>query len=321
MMIGKILPGTKKNVSLKRYTTFKIGGLAKYFYVAKNKEDITWAIKAAKKLNMQYFILGEGSNMLVSDRGFNGLIIKLENCNLKIPVFRRSGKVCKVYAEAGVPFATLVRETGKRGLSGLEWAGGLPGTLGGAIRGNAGAFGGETKDRIIYVEALDNNLKLKKLPKSKCDFGYRSSIFKKRGWIVLSAAMRLEKGDRKKIEAMARDRIRYRKEKGPLAWPSAGSIFKNCTLPAAPAKTREKFKNVIKSDPFPVIPAAAILADAGLKGFRIGGAMVSPKHPNFIINIGGAKAEDVLKLTNFIKKKIKSKYGISLEMEIQPLGF
>lgn len=308
-----ILPGISHNLQLKRYTTFKIGGLARYFFVARTKEDVIRAVTVAKKMKLPFFILGEGSNVLVSDEGFNGLVIKIENCKLKIENSR-------LYAEAGVPFSTLVKEAGQRGLAGLEWAGGLPGTLGGAVRGNAGAFGSETKDTIVFVEALDKNLHLRKLSRAQCQFGYRTSIFKKRNWIVLAALMRLKKGDKKKIQRIAREHICYRKEHGPLEYPNAGSIFKNCDLRLVSKETQKIFRNVIKKDPFPVIPAAAIIAEAGLKGLQQGSAQVSEKHPNYIINLGGAKAKDVVRLIGLVKKKVKLKFGIVLEEEIQYLG-
>ena len=314
MNLKSYLPGVCKNISFKKYTTFKIGGKAKYFYIAKNKKDIIKAIKIAQRFNLPFFILGEGSNILVSDKGFNGLVIKIQASNFKI-------QDSKVYAEAGVPFSVLVRETIKRDLAGLEWAGGLPGTVGGAVRGNAGAFGGETKDTILSVEALDNNLRVRKLSKAQCQFGYRTSIFKKKNWVVLSVVMKLKKGNRKELQKIVKEHIRYRKERGPLEYPNAGSIFKNCELKKVPVKTRKIFLDVIKNDPFPVIPAAAIIAKAGLKGVKIGKAQVSPKHPNFIINLGEAKAEDVRRLIKLIQQKVKNKFDIVLEPEIQFLGF
>src|SRR3989344_7340069 len=146
--IEKELPRIKKNIFLKNHTTFQIGGKAQYFFVAKKKEDIIKGIKTAKKLKTPFFILGEGSNVLISDKGFEGFVIHIKNTDYSIQDTR-------LYAEAGVLMSVLVRETTRRGLLGLEWAGGLPGTLGGAIRGNAGAFGGETKDSVLEVEVLD----------------------------------------------------------------------------------------------------------------------------------------------------------------------
>ncbi|KPJ55598.1 hypothetical protein AMJ49_06775 [Parcubacteria bacterium DG_74_2] len=313
MDIKKFLSGIKKNVPLKRYTTFKIGGPAKYFFVAKNKEDIIKAVNITKKLKIPFFIFGEGSNLLASDKGFKGLIIKIRNSKFEI---RNS----RLYAEAGVKISKLVEETGKLGLSGLEWAAGLPGTLGGAIRGNAGAFGRETKDNIFEVEILDEKGNFKKLSKKQCNFSYRSSIFKKKNWIILLATLKLKKGNKKKIQAIVKNHIKYRKKRQPLNFPSAGSIFKNVDLKKIPKRIRKKFSKIVKKDPFPVIPVGYLISEAKLPGLRIGRAEISKKHPNFIINLGNAKAKNIKKLINLTKKKIKNKFGINLEEEVQFLG-
>ena len=303
----------KTNVSLKSHTTFRIGGPAKYFFEAKKKEELIESLKIARKNKTPFFILGEGSNVLVQDKGFKGLVVKL---NAKHYTLNPN----KLYAQAGVSFSTLVREAGKKGLAGLEWAGGLPGTLGGAVFGNAGAFGGETKDTVIWIEALDKDLKVRKFTKEQCQFGYRTSIFKKKRWIVLSAMMRLTPGDKKTIQAIARSHIKQRKERGPLKYPNAGSIFKNCALSKVSKKTAKIFKEVIKKDPFPVIPAAAIIAKVpGLMGTKTGGAQVSTKHPNFIVNFGNAKSKDVLELIKLVKQKVKAEFGVELEEEVQLL--
>ena len=312
--IENILPGIRKNISLKNYNTFKIGGPSKYFFVAKNKEDIIKTVQAAKKLRIPFFILGEGSNLLVSDKGFKGLVIRLQNRKYKV-------KSLILHAEAGISFPVLVRETTKLGLAGLEWAGGLPGTLGGAVIGNAGAFGGEIKDVISAVEILDRKGNVRKLRRPQCNFSYRSSILSKNNWIVLSAFMKLKKGNKKNIQSIAKDHIRYRKERHPLEYPNIGSIFKNCNLTKIPKKIRANFSHVVKIDPFPVVPTAYLISEAGLKRLRVGKAEVSNKHPNYIVNLGGAKAKDVIKLIHLVKEKIKNKFGVVLEEEIQFVGF
>lgn len=308
------LPGVKKNISLKNHTTFRVGGKAKYFFEAKTKEDIIRSVKKANLLKLPFFILGEGSNILVSDSGFKGLVIKIQNSKLKI-------KNPRLYAEAGTPMKQLVEETGKLGLLGLEWAGGLPGTLGGAVRGNAGAFGGEIKDSIVKVEAIDKSGRVMKLSKKECEFSYRSSIFKQKNWIVLSALFRLEKGVKKETQKTALDHIQYRKEKHPLEYPNAGSIFKNCDLKKIPVSHIKIFYGAVKTDPFLVVPSAFIISEAGLKGKKIGKAEISKKHPNYIINRGGARAKDVIQLINLAKEEVKKKFNIVLEDEIQYLGF
>ena len=307
--LKKQIPGVRRNVSLKNHTTFRIGGPAKYFFAAKTSEQIVKAVQAARSLKLPFFVLSGGSNVLMPDKGFSGLVIKIQNTKYKV-------RDTKVWAEAGVPMATLVRETGKRGLQGLEWAGGLPGTLGGAVRGNAGAFGGETKDSVVEVEALDHEGKRRKFSGRECQFAYRSSIFKKKGYIVLVATMQLRKGNKEKIQAVAKEHMRYRKERHPLEYPSAGSIFKNCDLKETPETIQVQFKDVIKTDPFPVIPAAALIARAKLQRMRVGDAEISEKHPNYIVNLGNATANDVLQLIARVEKKIKNKFSIDLEEEI-----
>lgn len=301
----------KTNVPLRDHTTFRIGGPARYFFEARTEKDLIAALKTAKKMKLPFFVLGQGSNLLVSDKGFAGLVIKVQATRYKIQGSR-------LWAASGVSFSTLVRETGKRGLAGLEWAGGLPGTFGGAVFGNAGAFGGETKDNIVWVKALDRNFKVHILNKKQCKFGYRTSIFKKKRWQVLSAKVLLKKGDKKTIQGIAHSHINQRKERGPLEYPNAGSIFKNYKVSDAPKKVVKMFKEVIKKDPFPVIPTAAIIAKTpGLMGTKIGGAQVSTKHPNFIINNGWAKANDVLRLIKLVKREVKERFGVDIEEEIR----
>jgi len=326
--LEKLLPGVRKNILLKKYNTFQIGGPAKYFFTAKKKEDIGKAMKTAKKLNIPLFILGEGSNLLVSDKGFKGLVVRIQNTKYKIPRTNpaQRGKVrgrqnTLVYAEAGVSLPLLVQATTKRGLSGLEWAGGLPGTFGGAIRGNAGAFGGEIKDVILKVECLDGKGIIRRLSKRQCVFSYRSSILKKNNWIILSALLKLKKGRKKTVQLIAKDHVRYRKERHPLEYPNIGSIFKNCDLKKIPKKIRASFDQVVKVDPFPVVPTAYLISETGLKGLRVGRAEVSRKHPNYVVNLGGASSKDVIKLIHVVKEKVKKKFGITLEEEIQLLGF
>jgi len=314
MDIEKLLPEIRKNVFLKDYTTFKIGGKAKYFFVAKNRKEIIKAIKTAKKLKIPFFILGGGSNILVSDQGFNGIVIKCQMSNVKC-------QNRKIYAEAGVPLSLLVNVAIDNNLTGLEWAAGIPGTIGGAIRGNAGAFGNSIADIIEEVEVFDiNDLKIKKIKKDDCKFSYRNSIFKKnKNLIILSAKIKLKKGNKIQIRKIVKERIKYRKSKHPLKFPSAGSVFKNVDLKKIPKKRRDNFSKVIKKDPFMVIPAAYLISEAGLKGLKVGQAKISEEQPNFILNLGRAKAKDVIKLIGLIKKRVKNKFKILLEEENQYL--
>lgn len=315
MNIKKELPGVKENILLKKYTTFKIGGRASYFFIARKKEELIKSLKIAKKHSLPSFILGNGSNVLISDKGLKGLVIKLENKNYKI---RNS----EIISDSGTPLFLLVREAVKRNLAGLEWAAGIPGTIGGATRGNAGAFGKSMKDIIKEVEFFDlNNLKIKKIKNLKCNFSYRDSIFKrKRNFIILSACLKLMKGKKKIIKEKIREFLNYRKERHPKQ-PSAGSIFKGVRAKDLGEKFFRKFpeaKNAVKEKG---IPAAFLIDQCKLSGKKIGRAQISKKHPNFIINLGGAKTKDVIKLIHLIKKKVKNRFGITLEEEIQHLGF
>jgi len=306
----------KNNVLLKNYSTFQIGGKAKYFATIRNESELEEAIKFCKEKNIPFFILGGGSNVLFSDKGINGLIIKMENKKFN---FLENNKVL---AESGCEMKEIVKATIERGLAGLEWAGGLPGTLGGAIRGNAGAFGGEIKDcveKVIAFSQKDN--KKKEYSQKECQFGYRSSIFKKNKEIILSAVLSFKKGDAKELKRKVEEKINYRKERHPLEYPNAGSIFKNCPLDKIPENVKERFKDKIKFDPFPILPSAVLIAEAGLIGFKKGGAKISEKHPNFIINFNNATFQDVIYIIKKVKDTVFEKFGVVLEEEIEIVEF
>ncbi|MFZ3137410.1 MAG: UDP-N-acetylmuramate dehydrogenase [Thermodesulfovibrionales bacterium] len=319
----------RKNVSLKNYTTFKIGGRAKYFFIAKTKEDLFCAITAAKKLKLPFFVLGGGSNLLVSDKGYNGLIIKMQNAKIKMQ-FKEfhsslaSAKAsandkskCKIICESGTPLALVVSEATKNNLSGTEWASGIPGTVGGAVFGNAGAFQKSMKDIVKEIEVLDaKDLRFKIYDFKKCQFGYRDSIFKyKKNLIILSIVLNLKKGKKSEIKKKIKEYLNYKKERQPLNYPSAGSIFKNPSDFSAGELGEE---NKSSSSSF---AAARLIEKCGLKGKRIGQAKISEKHANFIVNLGNARAKDVKKLINLIKKEVKKKFGALLDEEIQYLEF
>lgn len=300
---------------MKNHITFKIGGPAEYFFIARKKGEIVKAVKVSKKLKLPFFIIGGGSNLLVKDGGIKGLVIKNQD---ESPIALKPNDI--VEAPAGIVLGKVVDFSIKNSLKGLEWAGGLPGTFGGAIRGNAGAFGGEIKDSIFQVRALDNSFKLIKLSNKQCRFSYRNSVFKEKNWLVLSALLKLEKGDKKELKAVSDSRIEYRREKHPLEYPNAGSIFKNVDLKKVSPNVQEIFKDKVKKDPFPIIPSAWFIIGAGLMGERIGQAQISKKHSNYIVNLGGAKAKDVLGLIDLAKNKVKEKFGVDLEVEVQILG-
>lgn len=313
--LQKLLPSLKRNVLLKNYTTFKIGGMARYFFIVRKKEDIIKAVKVAQEFKIPFFILGGGSNLLVSDTGFKGMVIKIQLKSFET-------KDSKIFTEAGTPLSLLVKKSMKKNLTGLEWAAGIPGTIGGAIRGNAGAFRGEMKDVVKEVEALDlKTLKIKEIKNQNCQFGYRTSFFKKKKiFIILSAILMLKKGSKKKINKKIKEYLIYRKKRHPQK-PSAGSIFKNVELTTLKKNFFRKFpeaKRVIKEK---ILPAAFLIHQCQLTGKKLGKAQISKDHPNFIINLKGARAKDVKKLINLTKKKVKNKFGITLEEEIQHLGF
>ncbi len=306
----------KENVPLARYSNYKIGGPARYFFAPKSIAELQAALREAGQRKLKILILGGGTNMLIHDLGWDGLVLMPSFDKLKV-----EGDM--VQAGAGVRTSELVAFSARKKLSGLEWAGGLPGTVGGAIRGNAGCFGGETKNSVVEVQSVDVRTgKLRIRNRKACGFGYRASIFKKRDGqeVIVSATFRLAPGDPKKISASIKEKMRFRREKHPLEYPNIGSIFKNVPLEDVPAAKRKRFAEVLKTDPFPVVPAAYLISEAGLKGVTKGGAMVSPKHPNFIVNALGATAADVRALIALVKKRVKAKYGIKLEEEVIVLG-
>ncbi|MDP3991102.1 MAG: UDP-N-acetylmuramate dehydrogenase [Candidatus Nealsonbacteria bacterium] len=304
----------QKNVLLKNYTTFKIGGPADYFFVSENKTDLLQAIRLAKKKNLPFFILGGGSNLLISDRGYKGLVIKIKNQKMKAVNENIS-------AEAGVTLNKLVSLSLNNNLTGLEWAAGIPGTVGGAVRGNAGAFGESMQNVVENVEVFDvKNNKFKKLRKTDCQFSYRNSVFKENpNLVILSCEFLLKLERKKKIQGKIEKNLSYRKLHHPKQ-PSAGSIFKNVsqrTLKKDFFKRFPEAQKVIKEN---VLPTAFLIDMCGLRGKRIGGAQISETHPNFIINTGKATSKDVLSLIRFVKTKIKQKTGIEIKEEIKKLN-
>jgi UDP-N-acetylmuramate dehydrogenase len=304
-----------EQVPLAEHSNYRIGGPAKYFCEAANEEEIRAAVLFAREQRVPLFVLGGGTNLLIDDGGFSGLVLKVSTMELQF-----DAKQLIVTVGAGVPVADLLKFTIAHALSGLEWAGGLPGSVGGAIRGNAGAFKGEIKDRIVSVESFDvETLQTISRENSACKFGYRSSIFKEKNGreIVLSGKIKLDKGDPQQIAAKIQEKINYRIERHPMEYPNIGSTFKNVDLKLVPKIWRDAVAQVVKVDPFPVVPTAYLISEAGLRGTQHGAAMVSPKHPNFIVNLGGATAVDVKFLIAKVKEAVFDKYGIRLEEEIQ----
>ena len=307
----------EENFPLKQISHYKIGGNARYFFKAKNTEEIGKAVLKARKIKAPVFILAGASNILINDEGFDGLILKPD-----IRFIEKNNDLIKV--GAGVPINQLLDELASHNLSGLEWAAGIPGTIGGAIYGNAGAFGKEMKNIVESVIVFDISRKIPKIIKRKnneCDFNYRSSVFKQNPGkeIIIEAVLKLENGNSQHIGEEINRNLNYRFHKHPLEYPSLGSTFNNVPLAEIDNDVAVNFERTIKADPFPVVPAAYLIAEAGLKGVSFGGAMISPKHPNFIVNILDATAEDVKNLIQLAKNEVKNKFNIQLKEEIEYL--
>jgi len=317
----------QKNILLASLTTFKIGGPADYFFVAKSEDDLINAASFARQQKLPVFILGGGSNILVSDKGFRGLVIQIQNSKFKIEGDR-------IESQAGVLLSELVQASIKAGLTGLEWAAGIPGTLGGAIFGNAGAFGLDISLAVKHIRVYSEGFikqyhydchsdsvpfSLKGAGEESQDiFGYRDSIFKHNNEIILSADLELQKGEPEKIKQTIKGYLERRRSKQP--WESsAGSVFKNIQFD----KLSKKLQDTIPTEKVKIgkVAAAYFIELTGLKGHQISQAQISPKHTNFIINLGGAKASDVLGLIQLVKNKVKEKFSVELEEEIQYVGF
>ncbi|MDO8584510.1 MAG: UDP-N-acetylmuramate dehydrogenase [bacterium] len=321
----------RHDVKLSLYSNYKIGGIARYFCEPASADEIIAALKEWRKIKRKkrdIFILGGGTNLLINDGGFDGLVIKPA-------VGHISADETKIRVGAGVLMRELVDFAAIHGLAGLEWAGGLPGTVGGAIRGNAGAFGGETKDAVFEVASLNIAKKEPRLMNrmaNECAFGYRNSIFKINDGeeIILEATLQMKTGDPAVIARTVAEKIRYREERHPMDYPNIGSIFKNVPVTQIYAERTRNYAEAlrksafslrgsaipVKNDPFPVVPAAYLIAASGVKGVSYGGAMISPKHPNFIVNVLDASASDVKSLIKLVKSQVKKKFGIVLEEEV-----
>lgn len=320
--IKQLLPGVEEQVLLSDYTTFKIGGPARFFVEVQNKEEVIAAIQWARDNDVPFFVLGGGSNLLVSGKGYDGLVIKMKNEKVKKKSENLKSKI--IECEAGVQLSDLVVLSLQEGLSGLEWAAGIPQvTVGGAVRGNAGAFGQTMADIVKEVEVLEvQNLKFKirSFKNTECKFRYKDSLFKKnQNFIILSVVLRLEKKNKSKIKKAINEVLAYRKKNHPSEL-SAGSVFKNVALKfesrEAVGKLKRRFPEIEKFIKQKFIPAGWLIEQCGLKGNKIGQAQISPKHGNFIVNLGGASFSDVLKLVNLIRKQVKEKFGLKLEEEI-----
>lgn len=321
--LKKNLPDIKLNVSLKNHTTFKIGGKAKYFFEAKTKKDLIFAIKTAQRFGLPFYILGGGSKLLISDKGFAGLVIKVKNSNVVLRRFENYSKIQKyeIFIEAGLSLKQLTQIALENNLTGMEWAAGIPGTVGGAVRGNAGAFGKSIESVVKRVEVFDINKGKTVILKNKdCEFEYRDSIFKKKSnLVVLSCKIQLKEGNKKKIEKEMKEYLNYRKKNHPLNFPSVGSIFENFDPKGSKNfDMNSEIKKFYKKNK--KIPVGYLIEKCGLVGKKIGNVKISEKHSNFIINLGNGKSKDVKKLIEIVKQRVNKIFGVVLEEEIQYLN-
>lgn len=279
------------NEPMKNHTTFKIGGPADVFAVAKTVFALQDIILLCRENDVPYHMVGAGSNLLVSDKGIRGVVIKYNSKSALC-----SGDI--IDASAGISLSALAKFAYTNSLTGLEFAGGIPGLLSGAVYMNAGAYGGEMKDIIIETEYMDADGNMGKIVGKDHKFGYRHSVYCDGDKIILSAKMKLGHGDKNEIGAKMNDLLKRRNDKQPLTYPSAGSTFK---------RPEGYF-------------AGKLIEDSGLKGFSVGGAQVSEKHAGFVINTGNATACDVLNLVEHIKNTVMKNFGVELQCEIKTMG-
>ncbi len=308
----------KKNVSLKKLTTMKIGGPAEYFVAVKNETDLIEAIDWAKNKprsvgELKWRVIGEGSNIIPSDSGFKGLIIKNEIQNFEI-----HGE--EIVVGSGYNLLKFIHTLNKNGLSGMEKMAGIPGTIGGALYGSAGAYGHEIKDHLISVKVFDGK-KVRRLTKKQCTFSYRESIFKeKTDWIIIEATFKLIKADSKELARISKNIIQLREKKYPPNIHCPGSFFKNIVVEhIQPKSLREKFLTRIPMEKINhgKVAAGYLLDEAGAKSMKIEKIHVAPYHGNLIYNTGNGKTKDLQKLVKVLKGKVKKKFGIQLEEEVQ----
>lgn len=307
----------KKDELLGKHTYFKLGGPADYLFEAKSKEELVSAVQSAILYKIPYLVIGGGSNILVSDSGFRGLVIKNKSAGIQLKGF--AGGVAKgkvdlkeaiVEADSGVPANLLIRYTLDQGLSGLEDMLGLPGSVGGAVYNNSHHIGHLFGDHIIEVSVLGLDGEIKKYTQKECQFDYDYSIFHKTKEIVLSATFQMKRSDKIALWDIANAAVKRRASTQPLGAPSSGCIFKN--IPLADAMRL--------GTPDTTQSVGYLLDKAGLKGLRVGGAYVSDVHANFIVNDGTATSQDVQDLINAIKSKIKADFGVDLTEEVILIG-
>ena len=303
----------KSNYPLKKLTTIKIGGPAKYFIEAKNEKELIEAINWAKKSIVKWFVIGEGSNLIPNDGGFDGLIIKN-----RIDSLQRKNN--RVIVGSGHQLLGFINKINKLGFSGMEKMAGIPGTVGGAVYGSAGAYGQEIKDSVVRVKVFDGK-KAFWISKKKCKFGYRQSIFKtKKNWIIVALELKLKKANSKELIKISSDIVKMRNKKYPTNLLCPGSFFKNIIInKIRPIGLRKSFLSKIPKDKINhgKVTAGYLLESVGAKSMRSGKIMVAEYHGNLIYNSGKGKSADVLKLSRILKLKVMRKFGIMLDEEVQ----
>lgn len=285
----------KVDEPMKNHTNFKIGGNADFYIIAKQISQIQSVLKISKEYNIPITILGNGSNVLVSDKGIRGIVLRIAIEEFEIEKLPNEAIIT---IGAGVLLAKVAIQLAKESITGFEFASGIPGTIGGAIRMNAGAYGGEIKDCIKSVICLTKEGELKELSKEECKFSYRHSVFCEELLIVVQAKLQLPFGSKEEIQSKMDEYAQSRKEKQPIQFPSAGSVFK-------------RGKDFI---------AAKLIDECGLKGYTVGGAQVSTLHAGFIINIGNATAQDVINIIEHEKQVVLEKTGYNIELEVELIG-
>ncbi len=278
---------------MSRHTTFRVGGEAECMAVVETKEELSQLVSYLGRIEQDYFVLGNGSNLLVGDKGYRGIILKLGPKLSAVGVEKNH-----IAAGAGVLLSKVAAVARDAGLSGLEFAAGIPGSMGGAIVMNAGAYGGEMKQVVQMVRVMDKEGEILTLDNDTMEFGYRTSIIRDRPFIVLGVVLKLTPGNKEEISAKMEELMKQRKSKQPLEYPSAGSTFKR----------PEGYY------------AGKLIMDAGLRGYRIGGAQVSEKHCGFVINAGGASAADIREVIEEVQERVKDRFHVRLEPEVIFLG-
>lgn len=286
-----------KQEPMKKHTTFRVGGPADYFVTPKTVEEVAQLVKLCRQMDMPYYVVGNGSNLLVSDGGYRGVIIQIYK-EMNAIRFEETPEGAILYAQAGALLSKVGSAALVEGLTGVEFAAGIPGTVGGAMVMNAGAYGGEMKDVVRTVTVLTPEGQVMVLANEELDFGYRTSVVSKKEYIVLEASFSLSRGDKDAIKARMEELREQRTTKQPLEYPSAGSTFK---------RPKGYF-------------AGKLIQDAGLRGFRIGGAQVSEKHCGFVINAEDATAEEIWTLMCRVSALVEEKFGVRLEPEVKRLG-